>query len=98
MLTDKDRSYFEGIIKRYIKKYPGDFAAWKQDLEKQQSNLGDKEYATIPNTSGNVRFAMNMPRRLDSMFRIYQKDYLSTPEKMKDFLTEFPNFQVPEKI
>ena len=96
MLDSQDKEMYEAIIARYVAKNEEQFRAWQEDVIKRREELKDEEFALIEGKQ--MRYAMNMPVVLHNMIRAYKPEFLAAEEDVRDFLKEFPGFQVPEKI
>ena len=97
-MIDSERVQYETVIRRYVENHPQEWEAWMTLMAQRRNELRDDKFGETENKSG-MRYAGNVPARLDTQLRLYAMKELKKQDYLNmDFLNTFPIFKLPRLV
>jgi hypothetical protein len=100
-MTNAECKIYKEVIDRYILKNPVEWEGFLQYVKETRASLADKKFGQSE-TEKNMRFGGSMPTKLYNQirlaaFRFFNHD-IDLDSFDRDFLNQFKQFRIAEKI
>lgn len=100
-MTDAERKIYKEVVDRYILKNPTEWEGFLQYARESRAALSDKTFGQSVEQK-NMRFGGSMPTKLYNQIRLAAFRFFGHDVDLesfdRDFLTQFKQFRIAEKI